>query len=63
MHHSDAALLLHEFRHVEQFLERRSFPLRYIWESCAAATTETAMRLTRERTPLAGSSSLLASLR
>ena len=29
----DAALLLHEFRHVEQFLERRSFPLRYIWES------------------------------
>lgn len=29
----DAALLLHEFRHVEQFLERRSFPVRYIWES------------------------------
>ena len=29
----DAALLLHEFRHVEQFLERRTFPLRYIWES------------------------------
>ena len=29
----DAALLLHEFRHIEQFLERRSFPLRYIWES------------------------------
>jgi len=26
-------LLLHEFRHVEQFSERRSFPLRYIWES------------------------------
>jgi hypothetical protein len=29
----DAALLLHEYRHVEQYLERRSFPLRYIWES------------------------------
>ena len=29
----DAALLLHEFRHVEQFLERKTFPLRYIWES------------------------------
>jgi len=29
----DAALVLHEFRHVEQFLERRSFPLRYIWET------------------------------
>jgi hypothetical protein len=29
----DAALLLHEFRHAEQFLERRSFPVRYIWES------------------------------
>jgi hypothetical protein len=29
----NAKLLLHEFRHAEQFLERRSFPLRYIWES------------------------------
>jgi hypothetical protein len=29
----DAPLLLHELRHVEQFLERRMFPLRYIWES------------------------------
>jgi len=29
----EAALLLHEFRHVEQFLEGRSFPLRYIWET------------------------------
>jgi len=29
----DADLLLHEFRHVQQFLERRSFPVRYIWES------------------------------
>ena len=28
-----ARLLLHEFRHTEQFLERRSFPLHYIWES------------------------------
>lgn len=29
----DLPLLLHEFRHVEQFHERRTFPLRYIWES------------------------------
>lgn len=29
----DAPLLLHELRHVEQFEERRSFPVRYIWES------------------------------
>ena len=29
----DASLLLHELRHVEQFRERRTFPLRYIWES------------------------------
>jgi hypothetical protein len=29
----DTALLLHELRHVEQFRERRTFPLRYIWES------------------------------
>lgn len=28
-----APLLLHELRHVEQFRERRTFPLRYIWES------------------------------
>ena len=29
----DPELLLHEFRHVEQFAEARSFPLRYIWQS------------------------------
>lgn len=29
----DPELLLHEFRHVEQFIEARSFPLRYIWQS------------------------------
>ena len=29
----EPALLLHELRHVEQFLERTSFPLHYIWES------------------------------
>jgi len=29
----EAELLLHEFRHVEQFAEHRTFPLRYIWES------------------------------
>jgi len=26
-------LLLHELRHVEQFAERKTFPLHYIWES------------------------------
>ena len=26
-------LLLHEFRHVQQFSEGRTFPFRYIWES------------------------------
>ena len=29
----EAPILLHELRHVEQFLERRTFPVRYIWES------------------------------
>jgi hypothetical protein len=29
----DPELLLHEFRHAQQFSERKSFPLRYIWES------------------------------
>jgi hypothetical protein len=29
----DADILLHELRHVQQFLEHRSFPVRYIWES------------------------------
>ncbi len=29
----DPELLLHEFRHVEQFREARTFPLRYIWQS------------------------------
>ena len=28
-----AELLLHELRHVQQFHEHASFPLRYIWES------------------------------
>ncbi len=29
----DPELLLHEFRHVQQFTERRTFPFRYIWQS------------------------------
>lgn len=29
----DPELLLHEFRHVQQFTERRMFPFRYIWQS------------------------------
>ena len=26
-------LLLHELRHVHQFLQRRTFPVRYLWQS------------------------------
>jgi hypothetical protein len=29
----DPELLLHEYRHVQQFSESKSFPLHYIWES------------------------------
>lgn len=29
----DPGLLLHELRHAQQFSERKTFPLRYIWES------------------------------
>ena len=29
----DAALLLHELRHVQHFRASRAFPLRYVWES------------------------------
>ena len=29
----DPGLLLHELRHVQQFRERKTFALRYIWES------------------------------
>lgn len=28
-----AELLLHELRHVHQFLERRTFPVSYLWQS------------------------------
>ena len=29
----DAELLLHELRHVHQFLENRAFPFSYLWQS------------------------------
>lgn len=29
----DPELLLHEFRHVQQFTERKMFPFHYIWQS------------------------------
>lgn len=29
----EPTLLLHELRHVEQFLESKTFPIRYLWES------------------------------
>ncbi len=57
-------LLLHEFRHVQQFSERRTFPFRYIWESLrrgyhanryeADARTYAARRLSRTNGPGSG---------
>src|ERR1700687_2174083 len=29
----DAELLLHELRHVHQFLQHQAFPVRYLWQS------------------------------
>lgn len=29
----DVSLLLHELRHVHQFRERKTFPVRYLWQS------------------------------
>ena len=31
--HLDAELLLHELRHVHQFLESKAFPFSYLWQS------------------------------
>ena len=36
----DPALLLHELRHVQQFFETWTFPLRYLWESVRHGYTE-----------------------
>ncbi len=57
-------LLLHEFRHVQQFSEVRTFPFRYIWESLrrgyhanryeADARTYAARRLSRITGPGSG---------
>ena len=57
----DPELLLHEFRHVQQFSERRTFPFRYIWESLrrgyhanryeADARSYAARRLSRKTGP------------
>lgn len=38
----DPALLLHELRHVQQFFESRTFPLRYLWESVRRGYVENA---------------------
>jgi hypothetical protein len=37
-----AALLLHELRHVHQFLERRTFPVSYLWQSLRYGYTRNA---------------------
>ncbi len=57
----DPELLLHEFRHVQQFSERKMFPFHYIWQSLrrgyhanryeADARSYAANRLGRETGP------------
>jgi hypothetical protein len=37
-----AALLLHELRHVHQFLESRAFPVSYLWQSLRYGYTRNA---------------------
>ena len=38
----DAELLLHELRHVHQFLEHKSFPVSYLWQSIRYGYTRNA---------------------
>lgn len=44
-----AELLLHELRHVHQFLERRTFPLRYLWQSIRYGYTRNAYEVDARR--------------
>ena len=44
-----AALLLHELRHVHQFLERRTFPVRYLWQSLRYGYTANAYEVDARR--------------
>jgi hypothetical protein len=44
-----AELLLHELRHVHQFLERRTFPFRYLWQSLRYGYTRNAYEIDARR--------------
>lgn len=42
-------LLLHELRHVHQFLERRTFPLSYLWQSIRCGYSRNAYEVDARR--------------
>src|ERR1700682_1261312 len=44
-----AELLLHELRHVHQFLERKSFPLSYLWQSLRYGYSRNAYQIDARR--------------
>ncbi|HMI56335.1 MAG TPA: DUF4157 domain-containing protein [Gemmatimonadaceae bacterium] len=44
-----AELLLHELRHVHQFLERRTFPVSYLWQSIRHGYTRNAYEVDARR--------------
>jgi hypothetical protein len=45
----DAALLLHELRHVHQFLAHRAFPVSYLWQSIRYGYTRNAYEVDARR--------------
>lgn len=45
----DAELLLHELRHVHQFLEHKSFPVSYLWQSIRYGYTRNAYEVDARR--------------
>jgi hypothetical protein len=45
----DAELLLHELRHVHQFLEHRAFPVSYLWQSIRYGYTRNAYEVDARR--------------
>jgi hypothetical protein len=45
----DAELLLHELRHVHQFLEQRAFPVSYLWQSIRYGYTRNAYEVDARR--------------
>jgi hypothetical protein len=45
----DADLLLHELRHVHQFLEHKAFPVSYLWQSIRYGYTRNAYEVDARR--------------